>query len=569
MNDIEFAHRVSLHIGDLYAEAKRAQHHFPAHSLTQMRGIVSLCCDILGGDDPAPGLRGPDEKIRALVAGRRINPDTRSLLNDLRRWGNAAAHPEESLVDQGKLAGLASRALQSALSLLETTFRHKHRGAAVPAYEVVEEDPDRLDELCYRALVDNSAIDQYRAALALADRLSQERAPPLEPGVSAREHYRWRDAASATSGRIHDLLRYASDGGYPPARYEYGLALIAGRNGPDRISLGAHLIGLAANDGDVDALAWCGNAALFGLHEQPVDHDRAFELLTRAAAEDHPDALSLLARMHREGLGREANAELAFGLTLRAAEAGYPLAQYEAAIALRRGAGTDHDEQVATGWLQLAADAGQPDAQLALARHVRRTGGADGEQAAVQLLERAAQRLNEARFELAGLYMATRDVARWISAIDMLQSTYETAEGEQAADLAQRCREVAPAWIGKIEALFESPLTAPRSNEVIQGFIYTRSLFDDARLPYPRRQDARAAFFENLKDVRNDGVSEPASIQRLLRKYAAPATTRSRVQRVPALAPVVQRSGVDKVGRNAPCVCGSGSKSKSCKSCRG
>lgn len=91
------------------------------------------------------------------------------------------------------------------------------------------------------------------------------------------------------------MLSYASDAGHAPAHYEYGLALTEGRRGEDKIMQGSYLIAMACRDGNIDAIAWCGRAALYGLLEEPVNYARARELLERAAVEDHPMALTLLA----------------------------------------------------------------------------------------------------------------------------------------------------------------------------------------------------------------------------------------------------------------------------------
>lgn len=211
MNDLEFAQRVSVRIGELYGEAKRSQHLFPEHALTRTRGLASLCCDILRHGEMPNWPDGLDEKIGVLVRARQINADTRQLLHDLRRWGNAAAHPEESLLDDSQLADLAGKALESAITLLETVFRQQHGGATVPDYQLVDEHPEELKDVLYRALVDNSAADQYHAAILLRRKLAAKVARTEASADPLLEAYTKQFEFGAMEDRALDLLRYASD----------------------------------------------------------------------------------------------------------------------------------------------------------------------------------------------------------------------------------------------------------------------------------------------------------------------------------------------------------------------
>jgi len=370
-------------------------------------------------------------------------------------------------------------------------------------------------------------------------------------------------------GRAFDLLRYASDEGHPPAQFDYGLALVNGQSGDGMRERGAHLIVMASREGDADALAWCGNAALSGLHDEPVDYDRAFELLTRAAAEDHPFALSLLARMHREGLGRPAEPTRAFELTLRAAEAGYAFAQYEVAMALSDGAGVPRDDATALTWLRQASEAGQPHACLALARVVRRdtVQGADDE--VLRLLLLAAEHLNEARFELANLNMQHHDPSSWVQAAVLVQATYETAVTDGDDALAERCRASAPVWLSTIEGRIRSNAGRAVPDKVITDYVCARFMFDDYGRPYPCRAERNAMFIARLEKHRQalaDG--QTGDRERLIRQLAgnlSPGGAAAPLRRAPArLEPVAQRTLGQKIGRNDPCSCRSGRKFKVC-----
>lgn len=565
MNDFEFACRVSPRIGELYAEAKRSRRLFPEHALTRLRGMASLCCDMLRQSEVPNWPKGLEEKIALLARSRHINSHTREQLDGLRRWGNSASHPEASRLDPANLPELVDVALTSALYLLETAFRQAHAGASLPPYAVADEPPEELKDVCYRALIDHSAEDQYQVALQLRRQLDDKVERAKASADPFLEHYTSQLEFGKIEERVIDLLRYASDD-HPPARYAYGLALAQGQRGEEMVEFGVTQIFSASSDGDINALAWCGQATLFGLHDEPVDYERARSLLEQAAAEDHPAALSLLARMYRDGLGVAADAGHAFGLTLRAAQAGYPLAQYEAAAALAEGTGTQRDNESAFAWLKKASRAGLPEAELAEARLIRQ-GSLPGDGSDVErLLLRAMEWLNEAAFELADLYVSQADPKKWIEAISLVQTVYERALREQAGELADRCRAVAPAWVAKVETIRHHRNYARLPDEVLNSWIMTRFLFDDYGRPYPNRQQRFRDFMDTAMAAHRHKGSDSSEKERLIRKLAsgiAPAP-QGGGHRLATLPPVAQRTAPVKVGRNEACPCGSGSKYKAC-----
>jgi TPR repeat protein len=569
MNDLEFAQRVSARIGELYSEAKRSRYQFPKHALIQARAIASLCCDLLRPDDWREWPDGLDEKIRMLAKAQHINRDTHEKLNDLRRWGNAAAHPEESRREEAQFGLLASEALTNAIILLETVFRQKHGGAALPDYVVVEESPDELKEVCYRALVENSPADQYQVAILLRQQLvSKVKDTEVGPDPFMASYIR-RFEFSALEGRTLDLLRYASDASYPPASYQYGLALSEGERGDEYVAFGVNLIAMAARDGDIDALAWCGHSAMHGLHDEPVDYERARVYLEKAAAEDQPLALSLLSRMYRKGLGVAVDPKVAFDLTLRAAEAGYPVAQYEVGAALYQGEGVEVNQPAAIAWLQQASDAGLPEAQQVVGNLMRRGVLPGGFAEVAKLLTNAIRGVNEASLDLADLYISQAEPRQWINASGLVQNAYERALAEKDELIADRALRLAPTLVSKLEEL-----STRMSDQEHKDFLVARFMFDEHGRPFPKRAERVQEFADAvlaLAKVKGSGSKEEA---RLVRKLApgmgatsasapvpalVPATRRTR-----ALASVVRRVARTKVGRNEPCPCGSGQKFKAC-----
>jgi TPR repeat protein len=577
MNDIEFAQKVSTHIGEIYREAKRSCRQFPKHALSQTRALASLCCDLLLSSDAPHGPRGLNDKIALLVRSDRIHPDTLELLHKLRRWGNAAAHPEVSLMSGQKLAALGDHGLATARNLLEIVFRDIQHGAPVPDYDVVPHDEaDELKELTYRALIGNSAADQHQVAMYLMQTIEDKIAVVKAGSSAAPSLHADQLELNSLRTRAVDLLGYASEAGYAPAHYEFGLAMFNGMRGDDKVSMGVNRIARAARCGHADALAWSGQAALYGLYDYEVDYELAREYLEKAAADDHPMALTLLSRMHRCGLGVTTDAEIAFALTLRAAEAGYPIAQYETALALFQGDGAGQDEPAALQWLRRSSDAGYALAGRMVAILIRRGEAPGTPEEAAQLLMNAIPSCNIARLDLADMFVAGTDAERQIQAAYLVQECYELALKENDAVLAEQCRRQGPVVAAALGALGSG-----MPDHLLKELLMARFLFDLGGQPYPHRLDRARLFFESARVLSKAKSQDPRDAARRVGLPASgtglPSST-SRQRLLPARSPMAERSMLQpsslhpvrqrvigaKVGRNNVCPCGSGLKYKQC-----
>lgn len=562
MNDLDFAARVSAPIGQLYHEAKRSLSAFPKHALVQARALASLCCDLLGAPLRQVQPCGLDGQIAALARAHRINPDTRELLQRLRRWGNAGAHPEGAVLAQEEFPSIATQALGDVRTLLEIVFRQQHRGAPVPRYAVADEGPDALPALTYRAMCEGSAADQYLLAIHLVQQVRARVEEVRSQARGALDRQAAQHQVDAMRRRAIDLLEYASDAGHTPAHYEYGQALLEGARGEGQEQEASQRIWRACRAGYPEAMAWIGNAALYGLHGHEVDFKRAREYLEQAAAHDELGALTLLSRMYRSGLGVAADPAAGFAMTLRAAQAGFRFAQYDAACALLEGDGIEVDQAAALDWLEQAAQAGLPAARRLKARLIMQGIAPGSRDDAEQLLLAVIPAFNEARLDLADLYLESGEPGQLIKAANLAQLCHAQALRDKDEQLVALCLTGSPAVVEKLD---RSMGDVPEA--LATEMMMARFLFDEHGRPYADRVVRAKLFLKTLADwvaVKGSGSREEQRLRTMLIPGKPPARAPRRV-RTPILLPAVTpRQAIAKVGRNQACPCGSGVKFKQC-----
>jgi len=102
-------------------------------------------------------------------------------------------------------------------------------------------------------------------------------------------------------------------------------------------------------------------------HGVQKDPQKAFELLSLAAAQNYPDALFNLAVMYSEGKVVDKDLKIAFTLTEKAANKGLASAQFNVGVAYYNGEGVKRDYLKASRWYQKAADQNYALAQFNLA----------------------------------------------------------------------------------------------------------------------------------------------------------------------------------------------------------
>lgn len=165
---------------------------------------------------------------------------------------------------------------------------------------------------------------------------------------------------------VREGLRHlAETEGTPLAQYRYGRVLLEGRGGPVDIPAAVEWLERAAATNHLEATTLLARTYLSGMEGGPARNPaRAAKLLAGAAARGDTEAQYYLGLLTREGEGVEKDLTQAFNWFLAASERGHVAAQYELARALSRGEGTAMNTAQALHWLSEAAAAGHAEAQF-------------------------------------------------------------------------------------------------------------------------------------------------------------------------------------------------------------
>ncbi|QQO20540.1 sel1 repeat family protein [Bradyrhizobium diazoefficiens] len=114
----------------------------------------------------------------------------------------------------------------------------------------------------------------------------------------------------------------------------------------------------AAEQGNVKAQAKSGTAYMEGRGGLSVDLSRAKELLTKAAAQDDPDAQGSLGFMYETGQGAPRDYSKALELYRKAADQKSAYAEFRLGIMYQLGRGVPLDYAIAAQWYRKASDEG-------------------------------------------------------------------------------------------------------------------------------------------------------------------------------------------------------------------
>ncbi|MBM5458830.1 SEL1-like repeat protein [Pseudomonas sp. P66] len=559
MDDIELAMGVAPEIGRLYKEAKTFSSETPILALSFLRGLAVSACKFLDRDLVGQTL---EEKIQNLDRQGMLNPRVRRHLKVLQLNGNKGVHPESYDFVTLDFPVLASEALTAARSLIE--YLYEKSGRDVPIYEVAPVESGALKEMCVQAMLARDIDAMNQAGSYFQERADREKGEGFV-GPDGYPHFARGDIDQAMF-----WYKQAADAEHPNAMYQYGHYLTQHRNvTDDQLHEGQRYIAGAARGQHADALVYVGNSSLQGLGIFERDKVYAREVFMDAARQGHPMALTQLGAMHALGSGGEADPVTAAKYTLEAARAGNPQAQFNLCTMYLEGAGVPKDRAEAIVHLQNAAAQGHPGAIYNLATFIevglvpgRQPEEAEAEyEAAMQHREFRARSALYAAQLIEFRSKALSDLLRAASHLQLCYSIIVT-KGDPH-NLLEECLKSCRKVVGRIR----SHINAKGPDAGLNGGdVFTSALFSNEFVPVLDREERLAYLMDVMSRGGHKGVQgssaflmREACLRPQLPLGASPqasATSRSRN------APLAKSGG--KVGRNEPCPCGSGAKSKHC-----
>ncbi len=392
---IKFIAPVSRELFDEYAAAERYYREAPAYSLVLLRDFAYRLAGLVN-DRIGVGNHGNlNDRINARGFKEAVPENMRERLNFLRLNGNIGAHPSEFRKSPEDFIALALESLRGAHELA-VWYRGEFAAAGASSNPEKEPDPtpfqapdEHVGDLHRAAIMDGDAAACYRVGLALLERgrvrleknkLESRRGETRRDGrafVFVPDDF--RDAAYwfRKANRDHD----GQSGGHAGARYQLGLLHLSGLGVPRDDQEGEALIHGAAEEGHADALSRMGGFYYHGSTLFARDYAKAFAYFERAAAEEHPGALTALTRMYKEGQGVERDLIRAFEFAERAAQAGFPSARYSLGLLYLEGRGVKRNGRKALEWFRLAAMDGNDAAALAVYHLIQDAGAGLGDSA--------------------------------------------------------------------------------------------------------------------------------------------------------------------------------------------
>lgn len=562
MDDIDFATSFSPKIGALYREAKEYGRDLPGYSLNRLRGLCHLLCERVAEALAVDivGQRNLQSKIDLVAERAHLDDETVCHLHALRVNGNMGVHPEKYFLTNQEFLEMSEATLARTRAALEAVHPIIHPNLLVPAYIVSPVVGSSLKEACYAATIMGDAESRYtlgKLFVAKAEDSVREADREAEASGASVIGFKHRSYLE----QAHFWFKLAADDDHPPSMFQYGMALAQGFEGPDKESRGEHIIAMASKYGDTDAHALIGNWHLYGSKLFDIDYIEARRYLEMAAADEHPVALANLGAMHEKGWGGSVDLHAAFEYTKRSAESGYPEGQYNLFVLYLTGRGVEVDETLAIEWLTKAADQRHPVAMFELAirisdGHIANKGLPDAEALLAQCINSESTK-NRARFALARLYLVQPSRIEKVSAAaNLLQRCYEEEGGN--SDLARACWEESPKVVERLRQLISTPsVPLDIANEIVMAC----ALFDTEGHPVPNRNEALRAFTDKIRKRsggHGTGIGRSGQLPGAQALSGTPLLGRRRATPIPPL-----RNG-PKVGRNDPCPCGSGKKSKQC-----
>lgn len=530
----------------LYVSAERLHHEDPAASCVKLRAYAEAIVIKVCEKARLPVPKNFADGLETLKSRNRASGEILGWLDELRVIGNRAAHPARA--EDSPTATQAIKALGAAHAAgawLATTY------LGVPQNNVnrfVPPEPAASLLIFRDAIMSRDPEACYQVAMQLLRQEHADRDEQLQKFKFARVNY----------GDAVDFFRKALFK-VPAARSQLALLMRAQIAKPNYPEEEQHLLESAAEDGEAEANAELGRRYLHGVDGKTVDLAAALKHLEAAAAQDHPDALNALGKMHYEGLGVPHNPQRATACVRRAAEAGYPLAQCNYGMLLSQSANTEDEHGRAVEWLRRSAEGHCETAMYELWRAYRDGRGVEPNIDVARRWLLAGAEANEPRaaFEMGLAYELGEGVpSNALKALRMYQRV-GTREQEEHKELAAQAKTKTREMVHRIRRELKDPQWHSDENES-NDRLMVHLACDAVGDPIP---DFSKRFAQEF--TRGGAGFKPEMALKVMREIN-PFAFRDMPPDSVMLGTYLATQGTRKAGPNDPCPCGSGKKRKKC-----
>ncbi|MDB4930549.1 MAG: hypothetical protein JWM10_3033 [Myxococcaceae bacterium] len=550
-----------LHVVDpRLAEAYRAAHDTafdaPRAAHVALRGFAEI---FLSHEAIPPGVPRQVSLCDRIEAARKLRllpNDVLDGLDALRVDGNAAAHPSHAERRPPRPVADALRTAWDCATWLH--LRCGRREDEVPTFQaptLADSAAVFRDAMLGGYLGGGDPVAKFHVAQALLEHQDRMRQKAQTDG----------DGMSLNRGpEAARLLRDATF--YVPAARARLACLMLETSNPSEVDIAEAIDWLRSGceDDDPESLFRLGAMHFHGQHGLPRELETARSLFQRAAVHEHPGALHALSVIDVEAGDVDSEAR-SRALARRAAEAGDPFGQTTYGSMLIEGVGGEVEAAEGAVWLRRSARAGWAPAVWCLASYLRAGSVAplEGEDAD-SLLAQACELgsvdglLHRAEVSLRGPD-ASVDFASALS--DLADARTHAAVAEEHSAVNDRLTEALHRLRRRVNAL---PRTDERRRELCSLLIHFRA--DGSPRP---RAEIGGLLLEVAREM--SGNDPNASLEAwqltLQANWGIPEPTAADVARVKAWTAESMtrlRAEARRVGRNAPCPCGSKQKAKHC-----
>lgn len=561
MDDIEFAKGATHEIGRLYLAGKSFSVDTPIHALTYLRGLAANFCLYLDKDLSNLGL---DARIKSLSDRCMLKPPVLRHLKTLQSAGNIAAHPEGFEFGEHDFHALVAQSLEASRDLIKHLYQMRH--SDVPQYAIVPVESSALRDMCYLAMLKNDVEAMNQAGEYFKEKADQNTKRNTVLRSDGYGFDAWHDIDQAMY-----WFRRGAEKNHSNCMYQAGFYDVNRSDAGEQQKLdGQRLISRAADNDHPEALVYVAQGYIDGTGIFVEDFTVARQLFEKAAKQGHPQALGQLGVMYAKGLGGEADPVAAAQCTIRAAEAGFPHAQFNLFVFYQEGDVLPKNEAESLKWLLQAAEQDHPAAVYNLACWIqagwvvgRSTNDALAEYERVVNYVKFRDYRARAALSFAELTESLLpDIEGLIKAADFLQICYETIiKDNDPHGLKKDCLGIAARLISRARA----HIGIHGSNRLTGADdLMICALFDKDGVPVTDRR-ARTSEIESTLERRGEQAKKQNT--EYLYREACVVPQRPALKgrdSSPTAVMTIRVPAHQKLGRNENCYCESGKKFKNC-----